>query len=151
MGQGFLIYYMMSTLIAQLMWSYQIEIPGYGDQESHIPLFGESVPGLILGAIVIVGIAPIVEEIFFRGYLYTVFKKYLPLSIASISSALLFAGIHMEFQVILPLFLLGLVLNLIFENTKSLWTPILFHMLNNALALSVEIALHYHWIEIPTL
>ncbi|PIP65832.1 CPBP family intramembrane metalloprotease, partial [Candidatus Peregrinibacteria bacterium CG22_combo_CG10-13_8_21_14_all_44_10] len=47
---------------------------------------------------------------------------------AFIASAAVFAGIHLEFQVFMPLFLLGLVLNWMFYKSGSLYPGIFFHI-----------------------
>lgn len=147
---AYLIYYVASAIFVQLQVSYDVEIPGYGEQETHVPLFGDTVEGLIVGALIIVLVAPLIEELFFRGYLYQVFRKYSPkVWWASVGSAAIFALFHLEFQVFIPIFILGLVMNWSFEKTGSLWTPIIFHMTNNALAFLLEIAVFYEWIEVP--
>lgn len=148
--QGLLLYYIAATLLAEFERSTQVEIPGLGEQESHVPLFGETMQGLWLGGMLLAVLAPLVEELFFRGYVYQVFKKSVAVGWASVLSAGIFALFHFEFTVFVPLFLLGLILNWLFESTRSLWVPIAFHMVNNALAFLVEIAVFKEWIEIPS-
>ncbi|HCW32861.1 MAG: hypothetical protein UT55_C0001G0002 [Candidatus Peregrinibacteria bacterium GW2011_GWE2_39_6] len=146
-AQGFLFYYLVSSIFVQIILSYDLQIPGYGQQASHIPLFGDSIFGFLIGGLIIVILAPLVEEVFFRGYVYQFFKKYFNVFWGSIFASLLFSLFHFEFQVLIPIFILGLVLNWLFEKSGSLWTSIAFHMLNNAMAFMVEIALYYHWIQ----
>ncbi len=148
--QGIVLYYIVATLLAEFEQSTQVEIPGVGEQESHVPLFGETAQGLWLGGILLAVLAPLVEELFFRGYVYQVFKKSVTVGWASVLSAGVFALFHFEFTVFVPLFLLGLILNWLFESTRSLWVPIAFHMANNAFAFLIEIAVFKEWIEIPT-
>lgn len=148
--QGIVLYYVVATLLAEFEQGTQVEIPGVGEQESHVPLFGETVQGLWLGGILLAVIAPLVEELFFRGYVYQVFKKSVAVGWASVLSAGVFALFHFEFTVFVPLFLLGLILNWLFESTRSLWVPIAFHMVNNAFAFLVEIAVFKEWITLPT-
>jgi membrane protease YdiL (CAAX protease family) len=148
-GLGFLLYYIISAVVVQIQWSYEVEIPGYGDQESHIPLFGESMNGLIVGGVILVLIAPLAEEMLFRGFLYGTLKKYLKPFWAATLSSLIFGLFHMEFTVIIPLFMLGMILCWVMERSKSLWTAVGFHMLNNAFAFAIEIALFYEWISLP--
>lgn len=147
-AQGFLMYYIASAMFIQVRTSYDFEIPGFGQQESHVPLFGDSLPDIVLGGLVIVFLAPLVEEIFFRGYIYQVFKKYTSIFWASVLSSMIFAAFHLEFQIFIPIFILGVVLNWIFENSKSLWGPIAFHMINNLLAFALELAIYFEWIDI---
>lgn len=148
-AQGFFFYYLISLFLFQILSRYDLEIPGYGEQESHIPLFGDTPMGIFLAIFVMIGIAPLVEELFFRGYVYPIFKKHFTIPVASVFSALLFGFFHLEFQVLIPLFLLGLILNWLFEKTRSLWTPIVFHMINNAFAFLIEFAIYFQWVEVP--
>ncbi len=89
---------------------------------------------LYLGAVVFlaVGLAPIVEESFFRGYAYPVLKHYVK-GHAVWLSALLFAGVHLYVINFLPVFALGILLTLIYERTGSLAIPIVAHAAVNAL------------------
>ncbi len=113
--------------------------PGYGMQESYLPLFGNDVWGLGVGLIFVVFIAPFVEEIYFRGFVYKTFAGTWPIWLASILSAALFAFVHFQFQVFIPLFIVGLFLNWSYQKTQSLWVAIAFHALNNAIAFGADI------------
>lgn len=143
-GMGFAIYYAVNAVILGIQATYEVKLPGYGEQASHVPLFGDSVWGIVLGFVLIVGVAPFAEELFFRGYLYRVFRKFASVRWAGPAAAALFALFHIEFAVFLPLFVLGLILNHLYERTGSLWTPIVFHMVNNTLAFGMEVALAVH-------
>lgn len=114
------------------------EIKGFGPQASHIPLFGGSRFDLILAVLVLVIIAPVIEELIFRGFLLQTFLSRFTPWLASLITAGIFALIHFEFQSIGIIIFLALVLNWIFLRTKSLWPCIGFHMLNNALAFLAE-------------
>lgn len=89
---------------------------------------------LYLGAIVFlaVGLAPIVEETFFRGYAFPVLKHYAK-GHAVWLSALLFAGVHLYVVNFLPVFVLGILLALLYERNRSLAIPIVAHATVNAL------------------
>lgn len=83
----------------------------------------------------VVLLAPLAEEILFRGVLFAGFLQRMPLLPAALLSALLFALPHLPSGVmILPLvFVAGFILALLFWKTESLWPPILLHAANNAL------------------
>jgi len=51
--------------------------------------------------------------------------------LAVIVSAALFSVIHIEVSVLLPLFVLGIVLALVYEETGDIRAPILFHGIFN--------------------
>ena len=76
-------------------------------------------------------IAPLTEELLFRGYLYGVLKRFTDSYFAAVASALIFALVHQHIGTVLPLFSLGLVLVLAYELTGSLLVPIFIHALFN--------------------
>ncbi len=86
---------------------------------------------ILLGASAVF-IAPLAEELFFRGYLYGVIKRYTDSYFAALASALVFALVHLHIGTMLPLFALGLVLVCAYEYTGSLLVPIFIHSLFNA-------------------
>lgn len=78
-----------------------------------------------------VGVAPFVEELFFRGYAYPVLKARVGRH-AIWMSALLFASVHLYLINFLPVFLIGFVLARLYERTGSLAAPIVAHATANA-------------------
>ncbi len=89
----------------------------------------------ILIAIAVVILAPLVEEVVFRGYIYAASKRFTNRFFAAFFSALFFAVIHNNINALLPLFFLALLLTLSYELTGSLWAPISIHALFNATTL----------------
>lgn len=81
-------------------------------------------------------IAPLVEEILFRGYLQTSLKSRLGGTGAILVAAFLFALVHMQPLAMPGLFALGAAFGYIYEKTGSLKTNILLHVANNALAVA---------------
>jgi uncharacterized protein len=82
-------------------------------------------------------VAPFAEEMFFRGFLYQAFRNSFGVLPGAALSALIFGAIHFEFFKLVQLAILGVILALLFEKTKSLWPPIILHAVNNALAFAV--------------
>ena len=90
---------------------------------------------LILLMLLIAVVAPIAEELFFRGMLYPVLRRRWSSPIAIGVNGLLFALIHV-IPVILPgLFFVGIVLAWVRERSGSLWPCILLHALQNGIVL----------------
>lgn len=85
--------------------------------------------------------APICEEILFRGYVYQVFKKYSGASVSLIASSLFFACAHGSLASFLPLFVLGGLLVVVYERTRSLWAPVAVHFFFNLGTVVVQLAL----------
>lgn len=85
----------------------------------------------------IVGVifAPLVEEIFFRGFLFQGFRqKYGWIGGGLISSAIFAAG-HLDPVALIPTFILGLLLAYMYHRTNSVWPGVILHFLVNAFGL----------------
>lgn len=99
------------------------------------------VKGFTLGLFLVTGglIAPVAEEILFRGVLYAYLRE-LNLPFALILSTLIFAGFHYRGSG-LPLFQLigGTVFALSFERSKNLAAPIVIHSLGNLALFSISL------------
>lgn len=78
-------------------------------------------------------VAPLVEETIFRGFVYGGLRRRLPLVPSVIGSAALFALLHANPEAMLPITLIGVVLAVLYERTRSLWPCIICHALNNTL------------------
>jgi hypothetical protein len=78
-------------------------------------------------------VAPLVEETIFRGFVYAGLRRRLPLVPSVVGSAALFALLHANPEAMLPITLIGVVLAILYERTRSLWPCIICHALNNTL------------------
>lgn len=87
---------------------------------------------LVLAGMVIV-IAPLAEEILFRGLLYPTIKQAGFPRAALWSTALLFAIVHQNAVTFLPLLVLALILTMLYELTNNLLASIVTHSLFNAI------------------
>lgn len=91
---------------------------------------------LIFLATLAVIVAPLCEEFVFRGYVYGTLKRFSCRFFAAIISALFFAVIHSSLWSLIPLFIVGFCLAIIYEISGSLWAPILTHALFNGITTS---------------
>jgi uncharacterized protein len=91
----------------------------------------QRVPIIMLAVV----IAPVAEELAFRGYLYGVIKRYFGAVPALILSGILFALIHLNLPSFFPLLVLASVFALAYELSGSLLVPMTMHALFNALSL----------------
>ena len=96
---------------------------------------------LLAGAV----IAPIGEEIFFRGYVFISFLRTMPVWLAYLLAAVIFAALHLfEVQpdllslinLFVPLFVAALVLAFLYRRTGSIIPGIVAHMILNAVGFS---------------
>ena len=81
-------------------------------------------------------VAPVVEEIVFRGVLFRAFRARWTFWPAAAISGLLFGAVHFSLLTIPGLAVLGIALAWLTERFDSLYPAMLLHMLNNALAIS---------------
>ena len=86
---------------------------------------------LVLGVATII-IAPVAEEILFRGILYPFIKRIGYPKLAWWVTALLFAAVHLNVATFIPLAFLAVVLIWLYEHTGNLLTCIVTHSLFNA-------------------
>lgn len=142
MMQGYGLWLVISYIMVVLMFHTGRVFPGYDIQAPTLPLFGEGRFAIIAAFLAAVIVAPLVEEAFFRGFVLQTSIQRLGTTYGSLFAAALFAIIHFQFSNIIPLFILGLIINWIFLRDKSLWPAIFFHAFNNGLALTLEVFLH---------
>lgn len=89
---------------------------------------------LVLAAVIV---APLVEELLFRGFIYGVIKRFTDAWFAALCSALLFAVVHFHVGSLLPLTVLALLLCAAYELSGSLLVPMLMHALFNLTSLAL--------------
>ncbi len=118
---------------------------GYNtDQVSRVSGLGEAPAwqmALIVLAVVVV--APVVEEILFRGIFYTGLRKRLGVGWAVFLSAFVFGFLHFELLGFIPLFAIGAILAALYEGQGSLAAPILAHAMNNGIIVIITLALRH--------
>ena len=91
---------------------------------------------LCFGAAAIL-VAPVVEEVLFRGILYRTIKQQGHPMLGLFLSSLLFGAIHANLMTLIPLAFLAAVLALLYDRTNNLMAPILAHSLFNAVNLFI--------------
>ena len=80
-------------------------------------------------------IGPIYEEILFRYLLYNRLKKNYSVKKAILITTSLFALIHLSLVKIIYAFILGLVLNIMYEKYNNILSPILIHIAANTIVI----------------
>ena len=76
---------------------------------------------------------PVVEEIFFRGFMYAAVKKHLGIIGAAFLSAAIFSILHTNMVGFLPIMTLGVLLAYLYETTGSLLASIAVHVIHNSI------------------
>ncbi len=100
--------------------------------------------GLIIAGCVVMIVAPLGEEFFFRGFFYRALRSRFSVAVAAVIDGLVFGLLHYNFDglegllLVPPLAFLGLVFCLVYEKTGSLWPVVAMHAFNNAVAYAVQ-------------
>ncbi|MFT4547567.1 MAG: membrane protease YdiL (CAAX protease family) [Verrucomicrobiales bacterium] len=91
----------------------------------------EDLPVKLLMAFSACIVAPLTEEVLFRGYFYPALKRHSERFFAAVVISLLFAVIHNNTSSIVPLFFFAMALTLAYELTGCLLVPIAMHAIFN--------------------
>ena len=130
---GMIIYLILTSLVTALA-TYLLPFIDYNQaQETGYSQIATR-PEYFLAFISLVIIAPIAEEVLFRGYLLAKLKKYAPVWLAVLLTSLLFGIVHFQWNVGIDVFVLSLVLCFLRLVSGSLWPSIMLHMLKNGIA-----------------
>lgn len=90
----------------------------------------------ILIIVLAIAIAPIVEELVFRFFLYGVVKRYLGRFAGLAANSVLFALVHAHVPSAAPLFVLGVCFTLAYEWSGSILVSMTMHAFFNSLTLT---------------
>lgn len=101
-----------------------------------------------LMAVAAIVVAPLCEEVVFRGYLYPAIKHHCGAFSAAMISALVFSAAHGSLVALIPLFVMGLVFVWLYEKTGSIWAPMALHAAFNSATVVAQMAAR--WMELPT-
>lgn len=138
-GYGLLAFgaYLLASMALQFLAIMFLE--GYVPDETQSLGFSMDMSGfdLVLAAIGLVVLAPIFEELIFRGYLFSEVRRLVPFWLSALIVSLLFGVAHGQINVALDVFVLSLAMCVVREKTGSVWGTILMHMLKNGLAFTL--------------
>jgi membrane protease YdiL (CAAX protease family) len=103
-------------------------------QQEIVNAFPHTGIGIVMFTLVAVVLAPLFEEVLFRGFLFRGLANSFGWVWAALLSGAIFGAAHMQLDVFLPLAALGFVLAWAYHKTGSLWTNITMHALFNTIA-----------------
>ena len=128
------VYYIAAGLFASLVLK-----PDQEDIGGELGVGNPSVVIAVAAVLMIVLLAPIAEELFFRGFVFSGLRTRWSLWPAAITSGLIFGSVHAPTGIttVVPLAVLGFALCWLYDRTGSLWPCVIAHMINNGLALAV--------------
>ncbi len=134
---------LLSGLIATLLEAMGMDVtPEVADQAIAVVE-----PWVVVLALVI--LAPIAEEVFFRGIAFNAWLRERGRRWAFIGSSALFALIHVSLVSLIPIFLLGLVLAWVYQRRQSLLAPIVLHATINGISVAIALLERFGVISLP--
>jgi membrane protease YdiL (CAAX protease family) len=127
-------YYIAAGLFASLVLK-----PDQEDIGGDLGVGNPSIVIAVLAVLMIALLAPVAEELFFRGFVFAGLRTRWSLWPAAITSGLIFGSVHAPTGIttVVPLAALGVALCWLYDRTGSLWPCVIAHMINNGLALAV--------------
>ncbi len=128
---GFLIYFAASIVISFVVQSI---VPFDENQVQDIGFSNPNGLELVMVFVTIVILAPLAEELLFRGFIFKGIRRTLPFWPTAIIVSLLFGLVHGQINVGLDVFALSMVLCWLRERTSSLWPGIMLHSGKNLVA-----------------
>lgn len=105
---------------------------------------------MVVGGLLVIVVAPVAEEVFFRGFFYKALRTSVPVLPAALIDGLVFGAIHYtdpRSLLTLPILAaLGFMFCLVYERTGSLYPVIALHALQNTIAFGVQTGTDAAWI-----
>lgn len=130
---GLVVYFILTSVLAFLATTF---VPGFDISQAQDTGFTQLTlrHEYIVAFLTLVVLAPIAEELLFRGYLFGKLRQHVPIWVAIIATSILFGLIHGAWNLAIDTFALSIVLCILRVTTGSLWAPILLHMTKNGIA-----------------
>ncbi|MHB8841297.1 MAG: CPBP family intramembrane glutamic endopeptidase [Candidatus Aquicultor sp.] len=140
-GTGMVVVWFFLIKLATVIYTLFAQRLGINPSEEAVrrlpEIFGRSTGGFLLAVLVVAIIAPVAEELFFRGFVYPAFRQRWGVTAAIIITSALFALYHISPTVYIPIFIIAVGLAYLYQTTDSLGPPIMLHALNNFLSVVV--------------
>jgi membrane protease YdiL (CAAX protease family) len=132
---GLLLFFL--VIILGMLVSVFIPVDPEPQDFAKIILLTKSSWEFILPIIMGVILAPLSEEIYFRGFLYPVLRSRLGVPVGILFSSLLFAGMHFDLYRFIPIAMGGVGLTYLYEKTGNIWTNVVAHAVWNAIMIAI--------------
>lgn len=143
---GFIAYFVVYAMILNIISTF---VPVDVEQEQAVGFQNAAGFGLVFAFISLVILPPIVEEITFRGFLYSGLRRTMGFVGATLITSVLFGLPHLLtgetgllWVAMIDTFALSLILCFLREKTGSLYAPILVHALKNMVAFGAIFVFH---------
>lgn len=130
-----ILFFAFIVLAAGALWLVALLDPSFNAQEpqnNDIANAAGTNPILAFAALVV--IPPIIEETVFRGFIFPAIASRFGFWYGAIGSSILFGAAHLQGNVSVYTFVLGILLCFMYARLKSIFPGMALHMLNNYLA-----------------
>jgi len=142
---GGIILIVLVILLGMLINHFQPQLP-LQDYEKMLRTAGKGplfIPIFIAGAV----LAPLSEELFYRGMIYPVCREHLGPLGGAILAGLIFGLAHWDLWRAIPLSIGGAILCYIYEKTDSIWVSTLAHgVWNGVMSIVIYLSLSYNFL-----
>ena len=127
-------------LVALALYSALLTSPDQQDIARDLGLDSGTLKAIISVAL-IAGLAPLAEELFFRGMFFGGLRTRLSFLPAALISGAVFGSLHFSTgaSAVPPLILFGFLLAWVYERSGSIWPAVILHAINNSLALALSV------------
>jgi membrane protease YdiL (CAAX protease family) len=122
------------ALLSVYVLSFVHDVVVNPEQQEIISEFPRTPGGVALFTLLVVVLAPLFEELFFRGFLFQGLANSWGWLRGAVVSGAVFGLAHLQLDIFVPLFALGFLLAWVYHRTGSLWTSIAFHSLFNGIS-----------------
>ena len=116
-----------------------LELVGAEDETEELTEGGGAIAAVAVSLAVVV-VAPVMEELFFRAFVYRALRNRLRIWSAALIDGLVFASVHLQYlaspELLVVIFAFGVATCLLYEATGSVFPCIAVHAAFNALSLA---------------
>jgi membrane protease YdiL (CAAX protease family) len=88
----------------------------------------------------VVAVAPVCEELFFRGFIFGGLQRIWGFMPAAIVSGLLFSALHFQFGLIIPFGAIGFIFAMLYNQSRSIFVSMTVHFLFNLISFTLLVA-----------
>lgn len=116
-------------------------VPDWARQMAPRYAWGDAPPAQMIVLLALTTLAtPLVEEMFFRGFLFRWMASRRPLWLAIAISSVMFGASHIVPSQAIVAALLSVVLTLLYLGSRSIWPAVVCHALNNTIGVALSLA-----------
>ena len=133
---GMVVYLLLASVVIGLMGN----LPGFDAHEVQEIGFSRHMIGgnLVIALITLAVVAPITEEVLFRGWMYGKMRSRMPskwgMVVSMVVVSAVFGVLHGQWNVAVNVFVMSIVMCAIREMTGTIWGAIILHIIKNAVA-----------------